>query len=521
MSVGYRRAKRRIVAGSAVLAACALWVSACAMSNALEGEGGSGAGSGSTMNPLVPCFVADIVSQHCTTCHASPPRYGAPMSLMTAANFHGRTRDGAPIHQRALQLVKSSDPDTRMPPPGTVAGLNSSELDMLSIWLEAEAPPDPRGCPICDGETGACTKPPPASGGAGGEPGVGGSGAVSSGGSLSVGGGSGVGGLGGAGAVGGVSGGVGGIGGVGGVGAGGSGSTPPASGAYTTPYAGWDAGVECYKFIAHNGDKTSKYSVPTTPDTYTHFSLMPPWTGTRYVRAFRKIIDNTQVIHHWLLFQEPGSVTDGQIQVTVGLHPTGQLMHGWAPGGMDIYFTPDIGMEVDAARGYILENHYNNTTGGPAPDGSGVEVCVTAEKPPNVASLSWVGTDGINGTTATGTCRPKSPAPAEIHILAGTPHMHVKGRHMKVVLTRANGTQEVVHDEDFAFENQRIYPEDIILRPGDFLTTTCTYSSPAQFGPSTNQEMCYWFANSYPAGALADGLPVGTFVHGANSCLGS
>jgi hypothetical protein len=78
----------------------------------------------------------------------------------------------------------------------------------------------------------------------------------------------------------------------------------------------------------------------------------------------------------------------------------------------------------------------------------------------------------------------------------------------------------MLHDEAFSFENQRGYAEDVILNPGDSITTTCRYSAPAQFGKGTNEEMCYWFALSYPAGALADGLPFGTLTHGPLSCLG-
>ena len=39
-------------------------------------------------------------------------------------------------------------------------------------------------------------------------------------------------------------------------------------------------------------------------------------------------------------------------------------------------------------------------------------------------------------------------------------------------------------------------------------------------GKGTNEEMCYWFALAYPAGALADGGLLGTFTHGENACLG-
>jgi hypothetical protein len=165
----------------------------------------------------------------------------------------------------------------------------------------------------------------------------------------------------------------------------------------------------------------------------------------------------------------------------------------------------------------MLELHYNSRDAS-AMDASGVEICVTSRKPENVAILSWLGTDAINSASATGTCRPRSNE--RIHIIAGTPHMHLKGRHMKVVINRQNGTQEIAHDEAFGFENQRIYPEDIWLEPGDTISTTCTFSGPSTFGPGTNQEMCYWFAMHYPALALSDGAFLGTLIHGTNSCLG-
>jgi hypothetical protein len=210
-------------------------------------------------------------------------------------------------------------------------------------------------------------------------------------------------------------------------------------------------------------------------------------------------------------------VQDGSVSAQIGAHPDGQLMHGWAPGGGDLYFTPDIGVEMGNETGYLLELHYNSNDPS-AMDASGLEICVTSRPPENVTVLSLLGTDAINGTASSGTCRPRGNQ--RIRILAGTPHMHLKGRHMRVVVNRAGGQQEVVHDEPFAFENQRVYPEDFWLEPGETITTTCTFSSPAAFGRGTNEEMCYWFAMHYPALALSDGAPIGTLIHGANSCLG-
>lgn len=414
---------------------------------------------GATAASAVPCDVASIVSEKCALCHGAAPKFSAPMPLMSPADFQAQApvSKGQPVYRVAAARVDPASSNLLMPPPGTVAPLSASERAALAQWLAGGAQGSAAGCAI--------TEPPPASGDAG------------------------------------------------------TGDAPaPKSGVSIAPYDGWDKNVECYKFVAHDGSKRGKYHVGIALDSYTSFSLMPPWQGARYVRAFRAVVDNAQALHHFLLFNAGGPVSDGDIAVGLPVHPTGELLQGWAPGGSDLYFSPDIGTEMLGSNGYTLELHYNSSDLG-AEDASGVEICVTADKPEHVITRSWVGTDGIFGSTsATGLCEPASDE--RIHIVLGTPHMHLKGRHMKVVINRRGGRQEVVHDEPFAFENQRDYPEDIWLEPGDTISTTCTFNSPAFFGQGTNEEMCYWFAMHYPAGALADNGIIAGALHGANTCLG-
>ena len=85
-----------------------------------------------------------------------------------------------------------------------------------------------------------------------------------------------------------------------------------------------------------------------------------------------------------------------------------------SPGGDDMYLDPDVGMAIPGGSTFTLELHYNNRTGRASPDRSGVEVCVTPNRPSKVAGLSWVGTDAISGTSAVGTCRPTSNQTAKI-----------------------------------------------------------------------------------------------------------
>lgn len=288
--------------------------------------------------------------------------------------------------------------------------------------------------------------------------------------------------------------------------------------AHTTPVEYDDPDMTCHKFVAYKrGDKSQKYPVPTNPDFYVAFNINPAFKGKQYLKSMKSIIDNKDVIHHWLFFKQAARGTEGVTENALGAHPDGELIGGWAPGGDDLYFDPDVAIEITGDTTYQLEAHYNNQTGSTTSDASGVEICVTPNKPEHLAAVSWVGTDNISGTESTGQCTPRNTEP--IHLIAGSPHMHVKGRHMKVVVNRRGGMKEVIHDEDFDFEYQRQYIMDVVINPGDTMTTTCTFSAPSSFGKGTNDEMCYFFSTHYPALALSNPLSLGGLIHGPNSCL--
>lgn len=418
-------------------------------------QGGLG-GSANAGGSLVPCEVASILEDHCSTCHGATPKFNAPMSLTNATDFSVEAPvSGQPVPQAVLRRV-TAEGNARMPPPGTVDALEPAELATLTAWLNSGAGAVADGCEVgalsVPGETGPLPERPA-------EPGT-----------------------------------------------------------TTGPYQGWDENVTCYPFTAFapGSNKQAPFKVGAVVDEYIGFGFTPPWQGTRYVRAFRSVIDNSQALHHWLFFKEPGSV-DGSAAPVGGAHPGGEMMMGWAPGGTDQYFTPDLGMRMDSSETFLLEIHYNSSDAS-AEDASGVEICVSEDKPENEAIVHWLGTDAINGTSATGTCDPVATEP--IHIIGGNPHMHLKGAAMKVAINRADGSVEMAHDAPFSFENQRGYPENITINPGDTITTTCTYSAPSTFGRGTNQEMCYWFALAYPAGALRDDGFLGRLLHGDNACLG-
>jgi hypothetical protein len=295
--------------------------------------------------------------------------------------------------------------------------------------------------------------------------------------------------------------------------------TPRRGGASNEPVAYDDPALECFQFRAHAAPdrRQEKYSVPMTPDLYVGFTVKAPWTGTRYIKSIRSLIDNAKVVHHWQLYRNLNGGHEAVTPAQNALHPDAELLYGFAPGTNDLYFDEDVGMIVPEDSVFQLENHYNNRTGAPAPDASGVELCVTPTQPKHVAALAFVGSLDIRGTSAKGSCTHESKEP--VHLIMGFPHMHVKGTHMKVDWTKRDGSVRTIHDGAFDFNYQRTYIlDDVVLAPGDKLTTTCTYGAPARVGKGTDDEMCYFFSVHWPAGALSR-KNFFTLSQGPNTCM--
>jgi hypothetical protein len=454
-----------------VACACALVLGmGCgSSSNGGGGAGGSGAKSAaSATSGGVPCDVAKIVSANCTVCHATVPQAGAVMSLMKLSDFHAAAKSDPKqkVYEIMPGRLHAMDIKRRMPPASQRA-LSAGDLATLTDWLKAGAVGSKQACAITEAGKGSTGGQAGATGG-------------SDAGQLAT----------------------------------GSGGIQMSKITYNDPL------MKCYLFLAHaSGDKMQPFSVSTMPDQYINFEFAAPWTGMTYARSYASSIDNGAVVHHWLFYMNAMGMksNDGMVSPSAGAHPGGQLVNGWAPGGTPSYFDPDVGTEMPDSATYTLEIHYNNMTGSPAPDASGIEVCVTPTEPKYVASVSWLGTDNISGTMASGTCAPTTGQRS--HIIGATPHMHVKGKRMQVVLKRADGSMETLHDMPFDFNYQIGYSQDTWVEPGDSITTTCYYDAPATFGQKTSDEMCYWFAMYYPKLALTNMNPIGRLIHGPNSCL--
>lgn len=111
----------------------------------------------------LPCDVQKVLATSCLECHSSPPRFGAPMPLVTRDDLlKPAPTDGTGRTIDALLARVASDAMPMPPPPN--ARLSAEDQAILRRWLDAgtpafggtcEAPPAPFTQP--DGGAAACT----------------------------------------------------------------------------------------------------------------------------------------------------------------------------------------------------------------------------------------------------------------------------------------------------------------------------------------------------------------------------
>jgi hypothetical protein len=292
-------------------------------------------------------------------------------------------------------------------------------------------------------------------------------------------------------------------------------------------------GETCWEFKVHGqsgANDETKFSVPVD-ETYSQFYYNVPWPAGSLATRFGSRFDNLKVLHHWLAFKSSASSPHGTVSRNVlgsTFGENAELIAGWAVGGCTTTYPADVGVKLPDTGKIMVQWHHYNHTGAPAMDGSAVQICtVPTGSRPNVAGLTFLGTEDFNGLLGMGpgkqdfttSCPNDSGAP--IHIIGFTPHMHTIGSNMKTVLKSASG-MTTIFDKPFKFDEQVNYmlKPFVTMMPGEELITTCTFQNDTgfnvAFGQSTNQEMCYQFALAYPYGALNNG--VGSLIAATNTC---
>ena len=110
-----------------------------------EADGGSGTGTTTTDLAALPCDVDAVLAKDCQSCHSAPPKFGAPMPLVTHADLMATSKADPTkkIYERVG--VRIHDDLSPMPQPPNPR-LTATETATLDAWIASGAPAGAGGC---------------------------------------------------------------------------------------------------------------------------------------------------------------------------------------------------------------------------------------------------------------------------------------------------------------------------------------------------------------------------------------
>lgn len=226
-----------------------------------------------------------------------------------------------------------------------------------------------------------------------------------------------------------------------------------------------------------------------------------------YIKAFRPLIPPGT--HHTVLTRYTGSQPDGIVRCSAGTN--GQSMiYGSGVGSPDFVFPTGVGLHLTAGTRLLLNLHLYNASDAPLTGRSGTLYQAAA-----AAEIQHLGEIVLAGPTATlrvppgvstqsGTCNVSNITAEPIQVFALSQHMHKLGTNLRTTVRRGTETFQL-QDQPYDFEQQtfQLVAPHIELRPGDVITTACTYDNTTgrtvTFGDSSDDEMCFSDLFYYPA----------------------
>jgi hypothetical protein len=272
-----------------------------------------------------------------------------------------------------------------------------------------------------------------------------------------------------------------------------------------------------HEFVAHGpAAPDSKFDVPPTADNlHQCFTFRSPFGAAEQATAWAPIIDDSRVLHHWILYRTETEQPDGAV-MPCNMPADATFLMGWAPGSGVTVMPDDVGLELRSAeqQWLILQVHYWNVPGyTDASDASGVAICTTDTPREKKAGVMTFGALGIRlpprstGVEVVGNCSSAATSLLRepLYLLSSGPHMRELGTRFSTEIIRTDGSvEELVRVDPWDFNAQGSYWHEtaVPIHPGDALRTTCVYDNPTdrdvRFGERTEDEMCFNFALAYP-----------------------
>jgi len=213
-------------------------------------------------------------------------------------------------------------------------------------------------------------------------------------------------------------------------------------------------------------------------------------------------------VHHEVFAVDPTKAAEGTSQADCG--PIG---FDWKPlfasgvNSPSLSMPPGVSLRIGNGEQMVLNLHLYNATGSTITGTAALDALVSTDPTGlEIAGVPFIGPPPIGQRIPAGLMMSdRCKLSRDTKFFAVFPHMHKHGRHIKIWAQPAGGTEQVVWDRDYDFQDQTFGSfAPMQLRAGDFIHVACTYDSGGanlELGDRTDQEMC--FAISYVVPAVA------------------
>lgn len=295
-------------------------------------------------------------------------------------------------------------------------------------------------------------------------------------------------------------------------------------------FAGAPAGPACttkpaspvpYMPLQCNVDVHLRPSRPTPiaadkMDQYVCYGIERKTDTKRHVIGLAPHIDNTERVHHVLLFQTQEALSSEPTPCEAAASSAWKLIAGWAPGVGPLELPAAAGYPEEGVTHWALQIHYNNSAAAAGQtDASGYDLCTTDELRPNDADMMAAGSLdfaipprstydlGCDHRWGSSGFREDEEAPT-IRVFSVFPHMHKLGQTMSVekLSSAFRSPIPVMPKQLFDFESQYNRPVEALIAPGDVIRTRCGWKNTSDVrvtaGEGTGDEMCFAFLMYYP-----------------------
>jgi len=233
-----------------------------------------------------------------------------------------------------------------------------------------------------------------------------------------------------------------------------------------------------------------------TPGTEKYLCVRKTVTQDLWIRSIHAVAPLGT--HHTVLMTGPADAPDGTTECNSALLKP--PVYGSGVGTPPLDMPAGVAIHLVPGDQLLLNLHLYNTSDSMMAGTSGIDIVTTDRAAVQheagvVLAGKAAGLYVATGTsTQTGTCT----TPAGMTLFAVGPHMHTRGKHMKVTYGA-----RVALDQDYSFDDQRFHMIEppITTVAGGKYEVTCTYDNPGApigFGESTDDEMCYASTFVYP-----------------------